>query len=137
MNIKQLKADHPDVYQAAFDNGVASVNADVASATKAGADAERQRIAAILTHAESTGREAQAQALALKTDLAPEAAAEVLAVTPIVTAPAANTNAFAQHMASLGNPNIGADQSDQADQQTNISHGWDIARARAAKLRGG
>lgn len=48
----------------------------------AGAAAERERIGAILTADAAEGREAQARALALETDLAPEAAVKVLEASP-------------------------------------------------------
>ncbi|MBK8706680.1 MAG: hypothetical protein IPN33_25935 [Saprospiraceae bacterium] len=85
MDLTKLKADHLDVYQAAFKEGAASLNADAVTAKAEGVTQERQRINAILTHENAKGRELQAQTLALETELTPEAAAKVLAVSP--TAP--------------------------------------------------
>jgi len=56
-----------------------------------GAARERARITSILRHEATTGREAQAIALALDTDIAAEAALKVLAATPILTTKAAAT----------------------------------------------
>ncbi len=113
MNVETLKADHNDVYKAVFDEGVASV--DTGQAKTEGTSAERQRITAILNHEAAEGREAQAKALALETDLAPEAAAKVLAVSPKAEKPAAG-NQFAQHMQALGNPDVGADNDENGGQ---------------------
>jgi len=69
-----------------------------------GATAERERIRAILTHSEAAGREAQANTLALETELTAEQAAKVLAASPKQLA-AAGT-AFDAAMRAAGNPKI-------------------------------
>ena len=136
MDLSKLKADHPEVYQAAFKEGSASVTTDALAAKSEGVAQERQRITAILTHDNAKGRELQAQALALETDLAPEAAAKVLAVSPTTpTNAAATTNPFAQHMQTLGNPKIGADQ-EQEQQEHLANYGWDRAVAKVVPMRG-
>jgi len=108
MDLATLKADHADVYQAAFDLGAASIDAN--SAELKGQTSERERISAIVNHTEASGREAQAMAFALDTDLNAEAAGKVLAVspkaTPIVAAAGGQLDA---HMTALGNPDVGAD----------------------------
>jgi len=58
------------------------VDAIARTARAEGAAAERDRISAILTCDAAEGREAQAQALALETDLTPDAAAMVLEKSP-------------------------------------------------------
>jgi signal peptide peptidase SppA len=80
-----------------------------------GAEAERARICAILTHAEAAGRTAQAIALA-EAGLAVESAARVLAASPR-PAPA---SAFAAHMAALGNPDLGPEPLDEADETARL-----------------
>ena len=109
MDLQTLKADHNDVYQAVLNEGVASIDAEKIGAD--GSTAERQRISAILNHEAAEGREAQARALALDTDLAPEAAGKVLEVSPKVAAQAPGDQ-FSAYMAKLGNPAVGADTDD-------------------------
>lgn len=60
----------------------AAVVTATAEATKAGATAERTRIAAILGHDEAKDRSASAQHLALSTDMSVEDAAKLLATLP-------------------------------------------------------
>lgn len=103
-----------------------------------GANAERGRISAILNHKAAEGREAQAKALALETDLSPEAAAKVLAVSPKVETQAAGDQ-FSQHMAKLGNPKVGADNAEDADLSPTetAAQGWGKAFAKVAVINGG
>lgn len=103
-----------------------------------GANAERGRISAILNHEAAEGREPQAKALALETDLSPEAVAKVLAVSPKVETQAAGDQ-FSQHMAKLGNPKVGADNADDADQTSSeaAAQGWGKAFAKVAVINGG
>jgi len=105
---------------------------------QSGAAAERTRICAILNHEAAEGRDAQAKALALETDLTPEAAGKVLAASP-KTVPATLEIAgdqFSQHMAKL-NPDVGADgEDDQTDTQAAMQ-GWGTAFKRATAHRGG
>lgn len=105
MNIDKLKADHPDVYQAIYNDGAASAKAD-------GGKVERDRIAAILNHEAAEGREDMAKTLALETDMNAEQAAKVLASAPKIAkqeAAARTDNEFVKHMNTLGNPKVGAD----------------------------
>ncbi len=133
MDMATLKADHKELYQAVFKEGAASVNAGQAKAD--GASAERERIAAILNHDEAKGREAQAKALALDTELTPEAAAKVLAASP---KEAAAGDQFSRHMAKLGNPEVGPDDEDDgADTQASAQAGWTKAAAKVVSLNRG
>lgn len=75
---------------------------------KAGAESERARINAILTHKESEGRRAQAEHLAFKTAMTVEDAAALMAASAKDGA-AKPTNAFAAHMDALGNPKLASD----------------------------
>jgi signal peptide peptidase SppA len=102
----------------------------------AGASAERNRISAILNHEAAQGREAQAKALALDTDLAPEAAAKVLAVSPKVETPKAEGDQFSKHMAKLSNPDVDADADDEPT-AASATQGWNQAFSKVAVLRGG
>jgi signal peptide peptidase SppA len=94
---------------------------------KAGQEDERARITGILNHAEAEGREAQAKALALETDLNIEQAGKVLAVSPVATLETEEpSNPFTEHMNALGNPAIGADESEPNEMQESqaIQMGW-------------
>lgn len=103
---------------------------------KAGASAERERISAILTHAEATGREAQAKFLALETDMSAEQSAKMLAASPKATQPTATTDQFSQHMAKIGNPAVGADADTEKDDNVVAMAGWGKAFAQAAGRKG-
>lgn len=109
MDLQTLKADHPALYQAVFDQGVASVDQTALKAE--GAKVERERIFAILNHEHAEGRAEQAKVLALETDMNAEQAGKVLAVTP-VAAPAQaggpSANPFLAAMAAVANPQINA-----------------------------
>lgn len=126
MDLSKLKAEHPDVYQAALNES--AVNAQTAVST------ERQRISTILTCEHAIGREAVAQTLALETDLTAEQAAKILAVAPVTTASTQTDrpdNQFVKMMDKLGNPAVGADTDKDAQQeamnQQAISSLWDKA----------
>jgi signal peptide peptidase SppA len=93
----------------------APVTALVPTGTLTAANPERQRIAAILNAPESHGRESMALALALETDLTPEAARRVLAASPVTT-PAPPANALAERMAHIANPTVGLGAAE--DQET-------------------
>ena len=79
-----------------------------ADGLKAGAQAERTRIGAILTADEAKGRAQLAQTFALESDLPPETAKKLLAASPVVAAEAAKADPLAAAMAGIGNPNLGA-----------------------------
>lgn len=111
MDLATLKADHPSVYQAAFDAGVTSV--DVAAASTQAVSAEHDRISAILNHDEATGRDAQAKVFALESDMSAETAGKLLAASP-KEAKAKGGSSFEQHMDALGNPEVGADSDTEA-----------------------
>lgn len=94
--------------------------ADAAQRAAQARSDERTRIAAILRAPESTGRSALAQALAFDSDMAPDAAAKLLATAaqeqpaaPAAAAPAAKPAAaqspLAAAMASVPNPAVGPD----------------------------
>lgn len=66
---------------------------------------DRQRIAAILTCEEATGREQLARTLALETDHSLDAAKKLLAAAPVAAAPRANL--LEQRMSQIQNPAVG------------------------------
>ena len=135
MDLQTLKADHPALYQAVFDQGAASVDQTALKAD--GSKAERERIAAILNHENSEGRSGQAKVLALKTDMTAEQAGEVLGASP-KEAPQAAGDQFSQHMANLGNPDVGTDPDDNGDDaQATAQAGWTKAAAKVTVLNGG
>ena len=71
----------------------------------AGRNGERERIRAILGCEEAKGRESLARTIALETDTDPEAARKLLAASP-----AESRNSFAEAMARVKNPEVGADE---------------------------
>lgn len=77
---------------------------------------DRQRIAAILTCEEATGREQLARTLALETDHSLDAAKKLLAAAPL--AAAARPNALEQRMSQIQNPKVGVTDPDSAQDQT-------------------
>lgn len=106
---------------------------------KDGAVAENARISAIMNHEHATGREAQAKVLALETDMSAEQAGKVLAVSPVqAAAPAAQGSQFAEAMAGINNPKVGAD--DEADTDAaagaNVITGWSNAFGKASAKSG-
>lgn len=105
---------------------------------KDGVVAENARISAILNHEHAAGREAQAKVLALETDMSAEQAAKVLAVSPKAEAQASG-DSFAKHMASLGNPKVGADDSEEGDEtpEQTASAGWGKAFAHVIDINKG
>ena len=116
-----------DTVQASFDDGNKK-------GVAAGATAERTRIKAILSHEAATGREKQAMAMALETDLQPEAVAKVLELSPVVTVTTleSSPDQFSQHMDALGNPSVGlgAEENNKTDAQKADSvamEGWTTA----------
>ena len=90
----------------------ASVSAVTAARAEA-VTAERTRMRAILTHAEATGRETLAHHLAFNTEMAAEAAGEMLKNAPKVSAEQAKSP-LAQAMAHSGSP--GVRQQEAADE---------------------
>lgn len=135
MDISKLKADHPSVYKAVFDEGVASANTDAAALKAEGGSVEKTRIGAILNHEAAKGREVQAKVLALDTDMTAEQAAKVLAASPVAQ-PQAQGDQFSAHMAKLGNPEVGADADDEST-ATSAAQGWNNAFSKVAVLHGG
>lgn len=111
VDITKLKADHPAVYQAAFSEGVNSINATALVADAV--TAERTRISGILNCEAAKDREAQALTMALETELNAEQAAKILATAPIgstsQTPPPKDKSQFEKHMEALGNPKVGVD----------------------------
>jgi len=111
-----LKTESGDITMStkneAADNAAneAAVAQAKAEGTKAGATAERERIAAILDHAEAADRASAAKHIALKTDMSVEAAAGLLATLPKDNAKKGDAApaAFAKAM-EQGNPDVGAD----------------------------
>lgn len=77
---------------------------------------ERQRIASVLALPEAAGREAMARELALTPGMAPETAQRILAAAPVQA-----KNNFAEAMAQVPNPKVGADAGDvDGDEKTLI-----------------
>jgi len=104
--------------------------AALTTARAEGASTERSRITAILRSETATGREAQAIALALDTDIAADAALKVLAATPIVMARAAATIAErAAAETEMGAATQTASVASQAAERT--TRGWKAAVAQA------
>lgn len=116
---------------AAFDDGKKQ-------GMEAGAQAERERIGAILNHEASEGREAQAKVLALDTDMNAEQAAKVLAASPkSEVKQQSGGDQFSQYMSKL-NPNVLADGDEgERDPQASAQDGWSKAAAKVTQLRGG
>ena len=120
----RYQADGPLITQAQVDAARAEGHQD---GSKEGRKAERERLAAVLSLPEAEGREAQAKALALTTDLDPAACAAILSAAPKgEIKPAAAQSEFAAHMDALGNPKIGPDagQPSQTDAASNV---WNYA----------
>lgn len=107
MDLENLKADHNSVYQAAFKEGVGSVEPDLFRTE--GRKAERERVSAIINHASAEGREAQAKVLALETEMSVEEAVKVLDVSPKAEAKAPAGDQFSEYMERKGNPDVGPD----------------------------
>ena len=83
---------------------------------KSAVEEERTRIRAILAHSEAEGREALARHLALETAMSTEEAAALLAVAPKqVPAMLAAPNPLAQAMATVTNPKVGIQTSEDED----------------------
>ncbi len=137
MDLSTLKADYPDVYQAAFNAGAASV--DVVAASKQAVTAEHDRISAILNHDEAKGRDAQAKAFAFETDMDAETVGKLLAAAPITAQDAnAGGNEFKKHMDAMGNPRVGADSDDQPDTRIEADQkGWSQAFGGLSVMQGG
>lgn len=94
--------------------------ADIDQATKAGATQERERVSAILGHAEAQGRTALAHTC-IAQGLSVEQAGALMAASPRADAPAAGGDQFASHMAALGNPSIKPDaESGDAQQAASV-----------------
>ncbi|BAK75393.1 peptidase S49 [Pseudogulbenkiania sp. NH8B] len=107
------------VPQSAQNEGVITQAQLDAAVVKAGADArtaERTRIGAILDLPQATGREALARKLALTTDMDSATAGALLDVAPAAAAaaakPVATVSPFEKAMDALGNPNVGAGETE-------------------------
>lgn len=87
-----------------------------------GRASERRRLTAILALPQAAGREALAHKLAMTTDLAADAIAPILDAAPSV-AKLETVSDFSAHMARIGNPPIGPDQS-AVDPQAEASQLW-------------
>jgi signal peptide peptidase SppA len=113
MDMKQLKADHPDLFAQVHAEGAASVNVEAAKAEAV--NAERTRILGIIGHAEAGGREALALKLAGMPAMTIEGAAEIMGATPKAVVAAATPGAeFEAAMAKL-NPKIDPDAAKDGD----------------------
>lgn len=76
---------------------------------------ERQRIASVLALPEAAGREAMARELALTPGMTPETAQRILAAAPVQA-----KNNFAEAMAQVPNPKVGADAGDADGDETKL-----------------
>lgn len=97
---------------------------------KTGAKAERERIGAILNHAEAKGRESQAIVMALETDMSAEQAGKLLAASPKASAKSEPGKDFAAAMAAIGNPKLGPGDGDDEGgdpDETESARGWAAA----------
>lgn len=97
-----------------------------------GATAERARIGAILRLEEAQGREPQATAIALETDMTADQAKKVLAVSPKVEKVAASAPAIAERAAAIN----GFDYSPKTEQTDKVRSGWTKAVATANRAIG-
>ncbi len=143
MDIQKLKADHKEVYQAVFNEGVASVNATALK--EEGAKAERDRISAVMASEHYAGREAMAAKMLENPALSAEAINSILAAAPkaAATAPQAQgkqLSEFEKAMASQnGVVNIGGGGADPGDgEQTDEQLGASVvALFQKTKGKGG
>ena len=106
-------------------------DAERAALRAEGATAERARITSILRLDEAQGREAQATAIALDTDLSAEQAKKVLAVSPKASAAPA-VPAIAERAAAFN----GFDNAPKVDRIDVTRAGWSKAVAEANRSIG-
>ena len=106
----------------------AELDAVAQNARAAGAQAERERIFAILDHPAAAEQRDAALAMARKPAMDAETAADVLAALP-KPASSVPINALALQMAAMGNPpTVGGDAStDPADDPVAVARSWDRA----------
>jgi ClpP class serine protease len=106
----------------------ADLDAARAEGATQGAQAERERTSAILTHEAAQGR-TELAIQCVTSGLSAEQAAAILGAAP--KAPAAQAgagNQFAQHMAALGNPNVtGTEPSQEDAAPAAVAASWDAA----------
>jgi len=86
-----------------------------------GATQERQRIKAIMSCPEATGREDQAKAIALGSELSEKTAREMLAAMPQQVV---GQSDFARHMAAIGNPDVTAGGDAELGPEAAPSRSW-------------
>ena len=103
--------------------------ANLAGANKAGADAERARMNAIVRSEAAKGREKQALAMALDTDMTAEQATAVLAVSPVEAASGLSLAARMKEEPTLGGP-------EPVKQAAATGSCWDDVHAATAKQMG-
>ena len=103
--------------------------ANLAGANKAGADAERARMNAIVRSEAAKGREKQALAMALDTDMTAEQATAVLAVSPVEAASGLSLAARMKEEPTLGGP-------EPVKQAAAPGSCWDDVHAATAKQMG-
>jgi len=106
--------------------------ADIAAAEdvglKLGAEQERDRIKLIMGSDNAKGREKQALAMSLDTDLTPAQAVKLLLSSPQDEPTETSINQFADYMKKIGNIDLGADadNTDQPDEKS-IAASWGAA----------
>jgi capsid assembly protease len=134
---KSMSTENPDAVfaQSDIDRARAEGHAEgLKAGIEQGTTAERERVNGILSHAEAEGRTTQALAL-VEAGLTVEQAGKVLAKSPKEqTGAATQVGSFAQHMAALGNPPIGADSDgrSQSEEDAAIDRAWARAFGRGA-----
>jgi signal peptide peptidase SppA len=92
-----------------------------------GRTVERERIRAILGCEEAKGRESLARTIALETDSEPEQARKLLAAAPVES-----RNSFAEAMARVKNPEVGAD-ADNPENEAAESGGFSFWPAKSRR----
>jgi ClpP class serine protease len=107
-----------------------------ANTTQNGAQAERERIGAIMGHENAKGRQALANHLAFETDSTVEAAAGVLAAAAMEESPAVmgDGTALDTLMGATTQPDIGADKGGEPSAADTILQGFAAAGGAVSKL---
>jgi ClpP class serine protease len=105
--------------------------AELEQARLDGAQAERERIFAILDHEQAEGRLASAVNLARVEQMTPEGAGKVLEAMPAATAATGSTE-FAALMEKFGMTDVGADDADESEPKL-IESSWDHAFAQVGR----
>jgi ClpP class serine protease len=121
MDLIQLKTEHPAVFQAAFEEGKASLSSQLTAASATAVTAERERISAIMSCEEAKGRETMANFIAFDTDMALDKAKVKLATMPTTQTqtqtPPPKKNPLEAAMENVANPKVQAEGAGHQDTQ--------------------